>query len=162
MPSNSIQFPPEAAAALARGNVVEAVRIVRASASLSLKDAHDLVRAYANGQQVGRRGAGIAAQAHFVFPPAAAAAVAHGDFVTAIALLREANPQLDLKSAKEAVDHARKRAAPVEGALKTSVRPSQPPRIPTVVAGDRGSRGWLTLMLVAVFAIVVLWLLDGA
>jgi ribosomal protein L7/L12 len=162
MPPNSIQFPPEAAAALARGNVVEAVRIVRASAGLPLKEANDLVRAYANGQQAGRRGADPSAQAPFVFPPAAAAAVARGEFVTAIALLREANPRLDLKTAKEAIDQVRHGAAPVEGALKTGVRPNHPARVPTVVAGDRGSRGWLTLMLVGVFAVFVLWLLGGA
>ncbi|MGN7726164.1 hypothetical protein ACTJIL_10155 [Luteimonas sp. 22616] len=162
MPPNSIQFPPEAAAALARGNVIEAVQIVRASTGLPLKEARDLVRAYANGQQAGRRGAGASAQAPFVFPPAAAAAVARGEFVTAIALLREANPRLDLKTAKEAVDQIRHGAAPVDGAAKTGVRPNPSPRVPTVVAGDRGSRGWLTLMLVVVFAIFLLWLLDGA
>ena len=160
MSPSSSHLPPEAAAAIARGDVVGAVRHVRQATGLGLKEAHDLVQAHAKTQP--GAGAGQAQAGGLVFPPAAAAAVARGEFVNAIALLRQANPHLDLKTAKEAVDHVRRGAAPVEGALKPGVRPNQPPRVPTVVAGDRGSRGWLTVMLVVVFAMLLLWLLDGA
>jgi hypothetical protein len=161
MSPSSSHLPPEAAAALARGDVVGAVKHVRQATGLGLKEAHDLVQAHAKAQAAGT-GPGPTQAGGFAFPPAAAAAVARGEFVNAIALLRQANPHLDLKTAKEAVDHVRRGAAPVEGALKPGVRPNQPPRVPTVVAGDRGSRGWLTVMLVVVFAMLLLWLLDGA
>lgn len=158
MSPNGIQLPPEAAAAFARGDVVGAVKQVRQATGLGLKDAHDLVQAHAKAQATGP---GPAQADGFVFPPAAAAAGARGEFVNAIALLRQANPHLDLKTAKEAVDHVGRGAAPVEGALKPGALPNQPRRVPTVVAGDTGSRGWLTIMLVVVFAALLLWLLDG-
>ena len=162
MPPSSIPLPPEASAAFARGDVVGAVKHVRQATGLGLKEAHDLVKAHAMARLPDAASSGGTGQAGgFVFPPAAAAAVARGEFMTAIALVREANPRLDLKTAKDAVDHVRRGAAPVEGALKPGVRPNQPPRVPTVVAGDRGSRGWLTIMLVVVFAMLLLWLLDG-
>ena len=158
MSPNTIQLPPQAAAAFARGDVIGAVKHVRQATGLGLKEAHDLVQAHAKAQppEVDGRQAGA-----FVFPPAASAAIARGEFMAAIALVREANPRLDLKTAKEAIDQVRRGAAPVEGALKPGVRPNQPPRVPTVVAGDRGSRGWLTIMLIVVFGAVLYWLFDG-
>src|SRR3546814_6860485 len=90
-------WPPEAVSALARVEVVAAVKAVREESGMSLKDAHDLVRAHANrpgGARVYASG-----RVEFEFPPAAAAAVARGELVEAIALLRAANPQLSLKNA---------------------------------------------------------------
>lgn len=160
MSSNSFQLPPEAAAALARGDLVGAVQGVREATGLSLKDAHDLVRARANN--LGRAtGGGSQEQDEFEFPPAAAAAVARGEFVNAIALLREANPQLNLKAARDAVEHVRRGALPTADQPVKNALSDYPPRVPTVVAGDRGSRGWLTVMLAVVSGVFVLWLLDA-
>ena len=159
MSSNSFQLPPDATAAMARGEVVAAVKAVREATGMSLKDAHDLVRAHANrpgGARVDASG-----RVEFEFPPAAAAAVTRGEFVNAIALLREANPQLDLKSAKDAVDHVRRGALPTADQPVEKTLSEYPARVPTVVAGDRGSRGWLTVMLVVVFGVFVLWLLNA-
>src|SRR5690606_9059025 len=160
MSSNSFQLPPDAVTALARGELVAAVKAVRDATGMSLKDAHDLVRAHANrpgGARVDASG-----RVEFEFPPAAAAAVARGELVEAIALLREANPQLSLKTAKDAVDHVRRGALPTADQPVEKALSEYPPRVPTVVAGDRGSRGWLTIMLVVVFGVFLLWLLGVA
>ena|SRR5690606_16332727 len=160
MTSNAFQLPPGAVAALARGEMIAAVKAVREATGLSLKDAHDLVRAHANrpgGARVDASG-----QVEFEFPPAAAAAVARGELVEAIALVRAANPQLGLKAAKDAVDHVRRGALPTADQPVEKVLSEYPPRIPTVVAGDRGSRGWLTVMLAVVLGVFLLWLLGGA
>jgi len=159
MSPNPIQLPPEAAAALARGDLIGAVKVVREATGLSLQDAHDLVRARAHALR-GASGDAQPGQAGFEFPPAAAAAVARGEFAHAIALLREANPQLDLRTAKDAIDHVRRGALPQDGKAHKNAFSGYPPRVPTVVAGDRGSRVWLKAMLAVVFAVFVLWLLE--
>src|SRR3546814_10664595 len=97
----------------------------------------------------------------FEFPPAAAAAVARGELVEAIALLRAANPQLSLKNARDAVEHVRRGALPTADQPVEKVLSEYPQRVPTVVAGDSRSRGWLTVVLALVFAGFVRWLLGG-
>ena len=118
MSPNAIQLPPQAAAAFSRGDVVGAVKHVRQATGLGLKEAHDLVKAHAMAQLPDAASSSGAGQAGgFVFPPAAAGAVARGEFMAAIALVREANPRLDLKTAKESIDQVRRGAAPVAGAM---------------------------------------------
>lgn len=158
--SNAFQLPPAAVAALARGEVVVAVKAVREATGLSLKDANDLVRAHANrpgGASVDDASGKVA----FEFPPAAAAAVARGEMVEAIALLRGANPQLNLKSARDAVEHVRKGALPTADQAPDNVFSDYPQRVPTVMAGDRGSHAWLVLVLVAALVVGVLWAVGG-
>jgi len=161
MSSNSFQLPPEAVAALARGQTVAAVKAVREATGMSLKDANNLVRAHAN-RPGGARVDDATGKVEFEFPPAAAAAVARGEFVEAIALLRGANPQLNLKAARDAVEHVRRGALPTADQPVKNALSDYPPRVPTVVAGDRSSRGWLTVMLVVVFAVCVLWIIGAA
>ena len=157
--TNSFQLPPEAVAALARGETVAAVKAVRDATGMSLKDARDLVLAHAN--RPGGASVDASGKVAFEFPPAAAAAVARGEFVEAIALLRGANPQLSLKSAREAVEHVRRGALPAAEQVRRNALSDYPQRVPTVVAGDRGSRTWLVLMLMAVCVVFVMWL-SGA
>ena len=160
MSSNSFQLPPDAVAALARGEMVAAVKAVREATGMSLKDAHDLVRAHAN--RPGGASVDASGRVEFEFPPAAAAAVARGELIEAIGLLRAANPQLNLKDARDAVEHVRRGALPTADQPVEKALSEYPPRVPTVVAGDRGSRGWLTIMLVVVFGVFLLWLLGVA
>jgi|SRR5690606_14906564 len=160
MSSNAFQLPPEAAAALARGQIVAAVKAVREATGMSLKDANDLVRAHAN--RPGGASVDASGKVAFEFPPAAAAAVARGEFVEAIALLRAANPQLNLKSARDAVEHVRRGALPTADQPVKNALSDYPARVPTVVAGDRGSRGWLAVMLAVVLVAFVLWILGAA
>src|SRR3546814_16284168 len=93
----------------------------------------------------------------FEFPPAAAAAVARGELVEAIALLRAANPQLSLKNARDAVEHVRRGALPTADPPVEKVLSEYPPRLPTVVAGAPGSPAALTVSPCGVFGGSVLW-----
>lgn len=154
--SARIELPPEAAAALARGEVMLAVKLVREATGVGLKEAHDAVRAHATGVPA----ASARSPGGFVFPDAAAAAVARGDFIAAIAQLREANPWLDLKSAKEAVDGLRRRDVAPAKAAHRGAMPARP-RVPTVVHGDSGRHGWLLAVLAAVLAAFAWWLGGG-
>lgn len=154
MAQSEIRIPPEAIAALRQGRTVEAIKLLRAATGLSLKDAKDAVEAQIGHIYASRRGqanerapepTGIA------FPQDAAEALARGEVIEAIKRLRTANPQFDLKTAKDLVDkhrHATRASAPMA---------VQPKRIPTVVEGDRGGHGWLWL--VALAAVFALWYL---
>lgn len=170
MPRNAIELPPEAADALARGQTIRAIKLLRQATGLSLKDARDAVDTAARRQWGARAPGRITgvdqpgrALAGFVFPPAAAAAVAQGKFIEAIAMLRGANPQLDLKTAQAAVDdylHPPEASPPT---LPNRRMQAQSTRVPTVMAGDSGSSAWLlVLVLVALVAILAWWLTGGA
>lgn len=164
MSSSSIQLPPDAVAALARGRMIEAVKIVRAATGLGLKEAKDAVDAYAAAQRSGASPGlpGNGAPGKFVFPQAAADAIARGELVAAIALLREANPALGLAAAKEAVDRIRAGGAPPPAAAASRKMPMHSQRVPTVVAGDSGSHGWLLLVLAVALVALGWWLFGSA
>lgn len=169
MPPNAIELPPDAAEALARGQPVRAIKLLRQATGLSLKDARDAVDAAARAQRGARMPGRITgvdrASPGFVLPPGAAAAIARGRFIEAIALLRGANPQLDLKSAQDAVDaylHPPSEAASPPARRDVRARAS-PARVPTVVAGDSGGSPWLlALVLLALVAVLAWWLGGGA
>jgi ribosomal protein L7/L12 len=158
MPPSEIRLPPGAAAALARGELIQAIKIVRETAGLGLKEAKDAVEAYAAHPDAGKRSTpalGMKAEAaRLVFPQQAVDALSRGALIDAIKHMRQANPQLGLKEAKDAVDAiAKKRphAAPVRQAVR---------RVPTVVEGDRGHGGWLWLV-TALAAIAAWWWMAG-
>jgi ribosomal protein L7/L12 len=159
-------LPQAAVEALSQGRVVEAIRIVRQASGLGLQDAQQLVQRYTARPSPGTVRAGTGADAStaaqpasFVFPQEATTALASGDIVTAIALVRGANRHLDLRSAKEAVDKIRsERARSSPGA---SAALSRPARTPTVMEGDRGSHGWLLLVILAAIVACVWWLFGG-
>lgn len=159
---NHAPLTPEAAAALARGDVMLAVKLVRETTGLGLEEAHDAVRAHALGSAAGAMQAAPAkaAPGGFVFPEAAAAAVARGDFIGAIAQLREANPSLDLKTAKDAVDGLRRHRSSSAKAAPRGAMPARP-RVPTVVQGDSGRHGWLLLVIAVVAAAFAWWWMGG-
>ena len=171
MSPNVSSLPPEAAAALARGELIQAIKILRASTGLGLKDAKQAVEAYAAQRKPGPSpsiagaaapsGANTAPPHGFVFPEAAGAAVARGDFVTAIAMLRSANPQLDLKTAKDAIDHLRGGTPASRNASQPKMQAQYSARVPTVMAGDRGSHVWLLGVVAAALAALAWWLFGG-
>ncbi|HJR74663.1 MAG TPA: ribosomal protein L7/L12 [Luteimonas sp.] len=154
MAQGEIRIPPEAIAALRQGRTIEAIKHLRDATGLDLKRAKAVIDAHAaridrgQAQQTAER---MSASSGVAFPQDAAEALARGDLIDAIKRLREANPQFDLKTAKDLVEkhrHGAHASAPMASAQK---------RVPTVVEGDRGSRGWLWL--VALAAIFALWYL---
>ena len=89
-------LPAEAVAALSRGQVVEAVKIVREKTGLGLKESKDLVDAYRQGgtpprdEAVRARLESIAGKHGFKVPEEAMTAMESGDLKTALQRLRQA------------------------------------------------------------------------
>ncbi len=158
--SKAIRLPPEAAAALARGELIQAIKIVREATGLGLKEAKDLVEAYAAHPQravAGRVDAlrEKAAAANLAFPQQVSEALVRGELIEAIKRLREANPQLGLKEAKDAVD-AIVGKHPAAGKAQHGAR-----RVPTVVQGDSGRSGWIWVVAILLVAAVWMWMTSG-
>ena len=156
MPSE-IRLPSEAVAALARGDLIQAIKIVRTATGLGLKEAKDAVEAYAAHpdarknliQALGTKAEG----GKLVFPQQAADALSRGAVIEAIKRVREANPHLGLKEAKDAVEGIVKKPSAAHA-------PHAARRVPTVVQGDSGRGGWVWL-LAAVVAVAAGWWLAG-
>jgi hypothetical protein len=89
------ELPPEARLALERGNIIDAIKIVRDRTGLGLKESKDLVERHA-GQTPGEPHApaggfgGRMDGSPPVVPAAAAAALAQGRKVDAVKIVREA------------------------------------------------------------------------
>ena len=94
--TNGNGLPAEAIAALSRGQVVEAVKIVRDKTGLGLKESKDLVDAYRDGEVPPRDEAmrarleSIAGKHGFKVPEEAMTAMESGDLKTALQRLRQA------------------------------------------------------------------------
>ena len=89
-------LPAEALAALSRGQLIEAIKIVRAATGLGLKEAKDLVERHRDEQTPARDEAmrakleGIARKHGMKLPEAALTAMERGDLKTALNLVRQA------------------------------------------------------------------------
>jgi len=96
-------LPAEALAALSRGQLIEAIKIVRTATGLGLKEAKDLVERYRDEQAPARDDAlrakleGIAHKHGMKLPEAALTAMERGDLKAAMNLVRQA---------KESAPHA--------------------------------------------------------
>lgn len=158
----SIRLPAAALEALQQGRTLDAVRILRQTSGLGLKEAHDLVERHR--RQVAATPASMAdvdedtppPEGGFVFPPEAANAIARGDVVQAIGHLRRANPAFDLKTARAAIDDLRGARPGTKAAMPKAQR------IPTVVEGDRGGHGWLLVFVFLALVLGVWWVFSGA
>lgn len=102
-PASFDVLPAEAIAALSRGQLIEAIKIVRVATGLGLKEAKDLVERYRDGQTPARDEAMRAkledtARKHDMkFPEAVLTAMEHGDLKEVTNLFRQA---------KESAPHA--------------------------------------------------------
>lgn len=117
-------LPPAVKAALSQGQKIEAIRLLREHTGLSLADAKAAVEQEGVVVSLGTSSPGAEGQ----LPPHVLAALAQGEKIEAIKLLREATG-LGLKEAKSAVDAAEAAAAtpsPHRGALA----PGEVPRSP--------------------------------
>lgn len=137
-PASFDGLPAEALAALSRGQVIEAIKIVRAATGLGLKEAKDLVERYRDGQTPVRDEAmrtkleGIARKHGMKLPEAALVAMERGDLKAAMNLVRQA---------KESAPHA---AGTARGA--------------NTVSRESNRYGWLwALVLLVVIAVGYFW-----
>jgi ribosomal protein L7/L12 len=95
-----MRLPPEALQALARGQQIEAIRLLREATGLGLKEAKDAIDAHLRGESVMLPPAGGMAEAT---PPDVLEALQQGDKIEAVRRMR-AHTGLDLKASKERVD----------------------------------------------------------
>jgi ribosomal protein L7/L12 len=101
-------LPPEALEALSRGQLIEAIKIVRTVTGFGLKEAKDLVERYRDEQTPARDEAmrakleGVARKHGMKLPEAALTAMERGDLKAALNLVRQAK-----ESAPHAVGTAR-------------------------------------------------------
>ncbi|MCC4598107.1 hypothetical protein NRY95_05005 [Xanthomonas campestris pv. phormiicola] len=151
---------PAIAEALARGEIIKAIKLLRAQSGMDLRSAKQQVDAWLQAgasqtvAQMLSRHASVAPPAAVAptaeeterLPPAALLALGQGQLLQAIKLTREQHPGMQLREAKELVEHYRDRNAPRAGTL------------PTVAGGDRpGAWLWGVLALLVAAAAAFWW-----
>lgn len=96
----------------------------------------------------------------FVFPQEAEDALARGEMLEAIRVLRQANRHIDLATARQAIESyaASVRTAPAKARQDVP----RTPRVPTVVEGDRGGYRSLVVLALAILAAAAWWWVSGA
>jgi ribosomal protein L7/L12 len=140
------RLPAEAVVAVSRGQLIEAIKIVRARHGLGLKEAKDMVERYRNNPGY-VHAAATAADAEAVsqqgtqVSQAAREALARGDMLEAVKIMQESSG-LGLKQALAVVEAHKRRF---------------PQRIPTVATGDSRSGWWWIAVLLAA-AVGAFWL----
>lgn len=161
-----VPLPPAAVEALRSGRRIDAVRIVREQLGLGLAQAKVLVEHHATQGSTWRVGTvhadagpmtSTSDRSEFVFSQEAADALARGEVLDAIRALRAANPHLDLKSARQALEQHGDTSG-------SQARPTGLPRssrVPTVVEGDRGGARSLLVTVFVVLAVAAWWLFAG-
>jgi len=131
-------LPVEVLDALRRGSLVEAIKLLHAK-GIGLREAKERIEAHARGFQTPT----AAHQASRALPPDAARALARGDKIEAIKLVR-AETGIGLKEAKDWVD-----AQAPASQFPTGLAPGEVPR-------KEGRWGWI---LVAVLLAAAAWFL---
>ena len=143
MGTQTIQIPPAVHAALQRGEVIEAIRLLRDSSGLDLRAAKEAVDALQRiggitSMEIERGEHRAGASDELRLPPEVVAALSQGNVIEAIKRLRSLQP-MTLRDAKALVERHRPAAA-------------MPRYSPTVAPGDRGGRlwWWALLALIAI------------
>lgn len=136
---------PAAVAALERGQIIDAIRLVRADTGLGLAEAKALVERYQRGE-VGAMAESPAASAagDDGLPPEAEAALARGRVIEAIKIVRNAEG-IGLKEAKQRVDAAQRSRSGAAGATGVGF------------AGPAERRGAAGLVFVLVVILALAW-----
>ena len=136
-------LPTEAATALARGQMIEAIRIVREKTGLGLKEAKDLVERYRDDPErdaaMRAKLEGIAGKHGFKLPEAVVAAMQRGDLKSAMTSLRQAKDT-------------------GLGTRPTGANPVGTTRATHTVSRENNQHGWLwVLVLLALIAAGYFW-----
>lgn len=171
------QLPPEAIAALERGNLIEAIKIVRDRTGMDLKSSKEAVERYAHsgavatsapadwqegdwgrGEAAAETGSGMQGNGPAAVPAAALAALARGQKVEAVRLTREATG-LGLAEAKQLVEAHQNPAAGDFGHLPSSPA-ANPMAEPGRVTG--GGFRWLPVIVVLLIAAAAWSYFKGA
>ena len=132
-------LPPEVLASLAQGRTIDAIKQLRQAQGLGLKEAKDIIDAHQQGHAASpAKSTGFASDASSHVPDSVRQALAAGNKIEAIRLLRE-HAGIGLKDAKDRVDAL---AASSGSGSPHGLSPGEQPR---------GSRalGWIVVALVA-------------
>ncbi len=144
----SPRIPPDAAAAWARGDKIEALRLVRQRTGLGLREATQLLESGAHGTPPGPHAAAAQAASR-----AAADALARGDVIETIRRIRQASG-LGLKEAKAVAERQRRERDGVDGARRPGVAmPRRDGLAPGEVPRSRVPWGLVTVLGVAAVAV---------
>lgn len=115
-------LPPDVQAALKRGNTIDAIKCLRAATGLGLKEAKDLIdeslRRTAAYESPAAAEQFLAGEA---LPASVTAALAHGNKIEAIRLMRELTG-MNLKDAKDAIEGLRPTVLAPDGGAPGEVR----------------------------------------
>ena len=143
--TNGNDLPAEAIEALSRGQVVEAVKIVRDKTGLGLKESKDMVDGYRDGnaplrdEAMRARLEDVARKHGFKVPEEAMTAMESGDLKTALEKLRQAK-DTNLKMAP------------------TGLQAGQAARTSTTVSRETSRNGWIwTLLFIAAVVVAGVW-----
>jgi len=144
------QLPGQVVAALMRGDRAQAVRLLREAGGHGLQETLAAVQTWSAHQP---------GEATTVDLHAIRAALQKGNVIDAIKHLREANPAMDLQSAKTAIDAMRHgtTAQTAADAVRKRAVSATATRPPTVAEGDRGGYAVVLLVLAAALAALVWW-----
>lgn len=164
-----IQPPPAVAEALARGEIIKAIKLWREHSGVDLRSAKQQVDAWlqagasrAVAEMLHRQAGTTAAAATDPdgLPAAARLALAQGQLLQAIKLTREQYPGMDLRQAKDLVERHRDREGDRDPGRDHAHAPDRnaPPAgaSPTVASGDR-SGTWLWGALILLVAALLFW-----
>ncbi len=136
MPIPASPLPANVLIALQQGNTVEAIKLLRQSTGLGLKEAKDAI----DDHLLGRSAAITPAASVGAFPPSVVDALHRGNKVEAIKLLRQ-HSRLGLKEAKDAVDAYQQEASTRTGSLS-----------PGQVSRSGSAIGWLVALIATCIA----------
>jgi ribosomal protein L7/L12 len=158
MPPAGPSLPPAVLAALDAGQLIEAIKRLRAATGLGLKEAKDLIDAHQRGEAVSVAARAAPTMDSFHVPDAVRQALAEGNKIEAIRLLRD-HEGLGLKEAKERADAIEQSMAePASigmGATAPGLSPGQQP--------SGGVGNWIVVAVVLVATVVAyLWMRGGA
>jgi ribosomal protein L7/L12 len=144
-------LPPEVIVALQRGNLIQAIKLLRAAGNIDLKQAKEAIEQHLDRSKVAKATVGEALGSLFAIP-AVADALRKGNKIDAIRILRE-KTGLGLKEAKDAVDrfptHTIDKTATHE-APKSTQQLSRPGLAPGEVPRSEGGTGrwWLVALII--------------
>lgn len=153
MATQTIHIPIAVHAALQRGEVIEAIRLLREGTGLGLREARDAVEALQRigggitsmEIEPGAHGAGAHGSQHaheLRLPPEVVKALSQGNVIEAIKRLRALQP-MALRDAKALVERHR--------------QATKPRHTPTVAPGDSGGGLWMWIVLALIAIAGWMW-----
>ena len=135
-------LPPDVLAAIGRRDYIQAIKLLRQSTGLGLKEAKERV----DQQTLGMRAHVPQSPAPHALPSNVAAALSRGDKIDAIRLLREATG-LGLKEAKDVVDVYQGSKLPTPTPTSASTPTSKRTGLAPGQVPASGSQTWVALTL---------------